>query len=75
MKYYIGERVHLYFLRDKKRAGTIVVTKMSYDCIQYGLKCDDRIGLHGLGGICEDGYGIWVGEHDIRLLEPTENRT
>ena len=54
------------------KCGTIIVVDNSVNLLPYGVKFDERIAMgHDLNEQCEDGYGLWVGADDIKLVYST----
>lgn len=75
----VGDRIR-YIGVDKDysgKCGTIIVIDNSVNLLPYGVKFDERIAIgHDLNEQCEDGYGLWVGADDMKLVYPTlENYT
>lgn len=70
----VGDRIR-YIGVDKDysgKCGTIIVVDNSVNLLPYGVKFDERIAMgHDLNEQCEDGYGLWVGAGDIKLVYST----
>jgi hypothetical protein len=62
MKFKIGDRV------DTPNGPGVVLT-IDGNCVgilhEYKIKA-----LHNLGGLCEDGFGLWYGNTGIKLATP-----
>lgn len=67
----VGDRIRYIGVDEdyKDKCGTIIVIDNSVNLLPYGVKFDERIVIgHNLNEQCEDGYGLWLGADDMKLV-------
>lgn len=78
-KFKVGQRIKMIATYDSAKKGmTGVIIELHTDSVRpkwnYGVKFDQRFpGGHGCHGKCKFGYGQWVSEESIELLDEKKN--